>query len=364
MEQSHDDNLDGGHRGREDQAGVVRVRHDRGADQPGRHAPRCGPHILEIASLFGLVLHIEGLGKVLPQEVRSAGLDGHAILRQRLNRVRLVGAREALAVGLPSGEQRQAQLLLREPHVHVEDLPRLCLCLLFRGVGCVALLPQELRAPQEGLRPAFPTHDVHPLVHPHRQIPVTLDPLPVHVPDDGLRRGPHDVRVGELAVWVHLDAGRGLAVLARDLHRPQAVVRDDGALRGEALDVGGFLGQEADWDQQREIRVLDRQALEFRIEKPLDVLPDSEARRPQDLAPAHGGIVDKVRPVDDVDVPLVVVLRPRCNLQCLLLHRGLGLLALLLLLLLVVFLLGGGGREPRPQGPRPAPLRRADEGWA
>lgn len=55
-----------------------------------------------------------GLGEVLPQEVRRAGLDGHAVGRQRLDGVGLHGACEALVGRLAAGDDGQAELILQK----------------------------------------------------------------------------------------------------------------------------------------------------------------------------------------------------------------------------------------------------------
>ena len=51
----------------------------------------------------------------------------------------------------------------------------------YSGVGSVSLLPQELQCPQEGPGLHFPSVSVCPLVDQHRQVPVGVDPLGIHV---------------------------------------------------------------------------------------------------------------------------------------------------------------------------------------
>ena len=71
-----------------------------GANEPGADAPRRGPHQLPGPRLR-LKKHVKGPRKVLPEEVRRAGLQRPAVLHQRLDGVRVVGARKALRRALP-----------------------------------------------------------------------------------------------------------------------------------------------------------------------------------------------------------------------------------------------------------------------
>ena len=74
----HDHHLDGRQAGRQHQALVVAVGHDDGADEAGGQAPGGGPGVLQLVVLIQ-ELDVEGLGEVLPQEVRGAGLQGAGI---------------------------------------------------------------------------------------------------------------------------------------------------------------------------------------------------------------------------------------------------------------------------------------------
>ena len=81
--------------------------------------------------------------------------------------------------------------------------------------------------------------------------------------------GRHDERLFELAGRHELAVGVGL----------QTMVRDDRALLREALDVRGFLLQERQRDEQREVRVLVARRLEHVVERALHVLPERVAPR-------------------------------------------------------------------------------------
>ena len=80
----------------------------------------------------------------------------------------------------------------------------------------------------------------------------------------------------------------------RLLLRLQAMMRDHGALRGEALGVLRLLLQIAQRDEQREVGVLVAGGLEHHVELALDVLPDAVAPRLDDHAAAHLGVLRHV----------------------------------------------------------------------
>ena len=74
----------------------------------------------------------------------------------------------------------------------------------------------------------------------------------------------------------------------------EAMMRDDGAFLGEALDVLGLLFQKAQRDEQREIGVLMAGLLEHPIEHALHVFPEGIAPRLDHHAAAHGGILGQI----------------------------------------------------------------------
>ena len=189
--------------------------------------------------------------------------------------------------------------LLGEVGVDVEHAGDFLAGLGLVGVGRVPFLPEELGGAQEEAGPHLPAADVGPLVDEEGQIAVALDPVAVLVPDDGLRGGADDQGLGELRLGVHHHG----AVLALE-----AVVGHHGALLGEALGVFLFLGQEAQGDEEREVGVHVPRGLEAVVELALHLLPDAVAVRADDHAAAHGRVLGQLRLLDDVLVPLPVVL--------------------------------------------------------
>ena len=114
-------------------------------------------------------------------------------------------------------------------------------------------------------RAHFPTHDVGPLVDENGQVAPGLHPLGVGCADDRLARGPDHQRFGEFG------GRRGMQLAVGGEF--EAVVRDDGALLGKSLDVGRFLFQVRQRNEQRKIRVFVSRVLEHFIQLTLDVFP-------------------------------------------------------------------------------------------
>ena len=273
--------------------------HDERPHQPGRHAPGRGPHIVEF-SLAVDVLHVERLGEVLPQEVRRTALQGLAVLHQCLDGQRVLGAGEALVGRLVAHDDRYGHPLLRELLVDVHHLRSLLDRLLARGVGRVALLPEEFGRTQEQTRTHLPAHDVGPLVAEDRQVAVGLDPVLVGVPDDGLRRGAHDQLLLELGLRIdHHALAFGIVL--------QPVVGHHGALLGEPFDVVRLLREERLGDEEREVGVLMPRLLEHLVQRIVHLLPDGIAVGFDHHAAAHGRILGQPGFHHQVVVPLRVV---------------------------------------------------------
>src|SRR6266540_1675002 len=69
----HHDDLERGEAGRHDQPLVIAVHHDDRADESGGEPPRRRPAVLQLVTLIE-ILDVEGLGEVLAEVVRCAGL--------------------------------------------------------------------------------------------------------------------------------------------------------------------------------------------------------------------------------------------------------------------------------------------------
>src|SRR5215210_5898480 len=129
---------------------------------------------------------VEGAGEVLSEVVAGRGLQGAPVAHQPLAGVGLYRPGETLRLALRAREDGYRHCLVEAIAVDAEHpqglLPRLLRC----RVDGVALLPEELRAPEERAGDLLPAQDVTPLVYENRQVSVALDPVPVEVADDAL----------------------------------------------------------------------------------------------------------------------------------------------------------------------------------
>jgi hypothetical protein len=219
--------------------------------------------------------------------VGRPGLHRAAIAHQRLDRIGLRCPGELLALALLAVHDGHGEDVLGELLVQRENPQCLFLRFLGRLVRGVALLPEELRRPQERTRHLLPPDDVRPLVDEHRQVAPRLNPLLVHHADDGFRRGTHHQSLFEVL---------------------GASPRDPGHLRRETFDVLGLAHQQALGNEQREVRIHVPGGLEAVVELTLDELPDRIAIGADDHAAFHGRVVGQLRLPDDIQVPLGEVL--------------------------------------------------------
>jgi hypothetical protein len=91
-------------------------------------------------------------------------------------------------------------------------------------------------------------------------------------------------------------------------------VRDVCDLRRKSFDVLRLLHEQPLGDEEREVGVHVARRLEAPIEGLLDELPDRIGVRPDHHAALHGRVVGQLRAPDDVQVPLIEILRARCDL--------------------------------------------------
>ena len=204
-------------------------------------------------------------------------------MHHALNGVGLLRAVELLLVRLAAPDHGHGQHILHEVRVDVQHPHGLLAGLLFGGVHGMALLPQELPVAQEGAAGLFPAQDRAPLVVQLGQVPVGVDNVFIVLTEQGLRGG--------------TDAVALLQLLA-------AAVGDPGALRGKALHMVLLLLEQGLGDQHGQIHVLVAGLLEPTVHLPLDVLPDGIAIGAVDEHALDGGVVDQLRLLAHVGVPL------------------------------------------------------------
>ena len=225
---------------------------------------------------------VEGAGEVLSEVVAGCSLQGPPVTHQRLAGEGLHGPCETLGGALRAGEHGDRHRLVETVPVDVQHLQGLLAGLLGGGVDGVALLPEKLRGAQEWARDLLPAKDVAPLVDQDGQVAVALDPVPVEVTDDALRRRPDRQRLLELL---------------------PAPYRHPGQLRVEALDVLCLFPQEALGDQQGKVRVMVPGGLEAVVEVALGALPDGEPVGPYGKRAPHRPVVGQLRHPDELQVP-------------------------------------------------------------
>ena len=285
-----------GEAGRRDETIVVGVRHDHTADEAGRDAPRGRVRKL-LRALLVLELDIAGLGEILAKVVGGASLEGLAVLHHRLDAERVDRTWEAFAFGLAAHDHRHRHVVLGEVRVDLEHLVGLLDRFGLGRVDRVAFLPEELGGAKKEARAHLPADDVGPLVDQNRQIAVGLDPLRIGLADDRLGSRAHDERLFELAGGDELTVGAHL----------EARVGDHCTLFGEAINVGGFLLNVADRNEEREVGVYVTGLLEHLIEVAVNILPEGVAPRLNHHATADWAVFGQVGMLDYLEVPLRIV---------------------------------------------------------
>ena len=228
---------------------------------------------------------VEDAGEVLPELVARSHLQRLAVAHHCFAGPGGGGPREALALGLAPREDRDGQDV---DHEVLVDVVRGSASAKSRAsdsvcVGGVALLPQELRRPQEEAGAQLPAHDVGPLVDQEGEVPVALDPL------------------GEVGVDDRLAGGAHHHGLVEQLAAP---VGHDRQLGAEALDVRRLALEVALGDEQGEVGVGHARRLDAGVELGLHPLPDGVAVGADDHGAAHGPVVGQLRLGQDVLVPL------------------------------------------------------------
>ena len=256
--------------------------HNDAADHPGGDPPGGLVGIVELVVAAGEG-NIKGPGKAIPEVVGGARLEGLPVVHHALHGIGLLGAVELFFVGLASLHHRHGQHIFHEVGIEVQHP----LCLLpglgLSGVHGVALLPQKFPVAEEGPGGLLPAEHRTPLVIELGQVPVGVDDVFIVFTKQGLRGGPDTIAL--------------LKLLA-------AAVSDPGALRGEALHMVLLLLKKALRDEHGEVDVLMARLLKLGVHDALDVLPQSIAIGAIDEHAFDAGIVDELRLLAHVRVPL------------------------------------------------------------
>ena len=232
---------------------------------------------------------IKCLGKAVAEVVAGARLEGLVVVHHTLHRVGLLCAVELLLVGLAALDDRHSQHVLHEVRVDVQHLHGLFPGLFGGGVHGVALLPQEFPMAQEGAGGLFPPQHAAPLVVQLGQVPPGVDDVGIMFAEERLRSGADSAAVLQLLTAAHSDP------------------RTFGC---KALHMVLLLLEQGLRDQHRQVHVLVPRGLEAPVQLRLDILPQGVAVGPVDEHALHGGVVDQLRLLADVRVPLGEVYVP------------------------------------------------------
>ena len=283
-----DHRLDGSHPGGQDQAVVVSVGHDDAADHPGGHAPAGLVGIVELVVLSG-VGDVEGFGEAVAEVVAGARLEGLVVVHHALHGVGFLRAVELLLLRLPAPEHGHGQEVLHKVRVDVQHPHGLFPGLLLGGVHGVALLPEELPVAEEGAGGLLPAEDAAPLVIELGQVPPGVDDVGVMLAEEGLGGGADGQAVLQLLAAAH---------------------GDPGALGGEALHMVLLLLEQGLGNQHGEVYVFVPGLLKAPVQLALYVLPNGVAVGAVNEHALDGAVVDELRFLADVGVPLGEILVP------------------------------------------------------
>ena len=273
-----DDDLGGGDARGEDDAVVIAVGHNDGADEAGADSPAGGPcQFLGVGA--GDELDAAGFGEVLSEEVGRTGLDGFPVLDHGLDAEGLDGTGETFACAFLAGDDGEREVIASEGLVDFEHLLGFFTGFLFGFVSGVAFLPEELGGAEEHAGPHFPADDIGPLVDEDGEVAVALDPFGVGGADDGFAGGPNDEGFCECGGGGGAESAFGGGF--------EAVVGDDCAFFGEAFDVFGFFCEVGQGDEEGEVGVFVTGCLEHCVKVALHVFPESVTPGFDDHATAH-----------------------------------------------------------------------------
>src|ERR1700719_134349 len=108
---------------RQDEALVVAMNHDDGADYARGEPPGGCPAMLELAALVQIA-DLESLCEILAEEMRGAGLQRFAVGHHGFDGIGDVRARELFGVGFSAGDYGNGGVVDGEIGVDVEHLAR------------------------------------------------------------------------------------------------------------------------------------------------------------------------------------------------------------------------------------------------
>ena len=207
--------------------------HNNSPDQACADPPGGCPNILQL-SFFVLIFHVKCFGEILPQIVRSTGLQSFAILHHCLNGVGVQGAGKFFGFAFTPRNNGNGQIFFGKSFVNIQNTHGFFFGFFKSGMGRVTFLPQKLGCAQEKTGTQFPTQHISPLVDENRQVPIAHYPLFVHTPNNRFGCGANVQRLFQF-----LPTADGYY----------------GAFRRESFNMFGFLFHEALGNEQRKIGI-------------------------------------------------------------------------------------------------------------
>ena len=289
LSNGNDSHLNGSYLRRQDKSVIVTVCHDDSTDHTCGNTPG---RLMRIAYLILTVCvrYIKRSCKAVTEIVRSTALKRNAVMHHRLDGVGFHSACELFLLGLLTRNCGDRESFTVKVLIALEHIEGFLSCLCLALVHGVSLLPQELRGTQERTGCLFPSYNVTPLIIKLRKVTVRMNYIFIVIAEKCFRGRTNYKALSELILSTHGNYC---------------------ALGSKACNVILFLLQKALRDKHRHINVLVTELLEARVKIVLNVLPDSVAVRTDDHTALNAGIVNKLRFLYYVCVPL-----SKINVHC------------------------------------------------
>ena len=176
---------------------------------------------------------------------------------------------------------------------------------LARGMGSMALLPQEFSRTEEHPRAHFPTHDIGPLVDKQRKIAIRVDPVLISIPYYSLGCRTYYKFFFESGLRIDNNS-----ISIRIIF--QTVMRYDSTFFRETFDMLGLTAEKRLRYKQREICILVTCLLEHIVKLTLHFFPYSVAIRLDNHTSAHGRLFREISLDYEFVIPLRVIVRSFC----------------------------------------------------
>ena len=223
--------------------------HDQGPHKSGRDTPRACPYVIQDSFFVGK-LYFEGLGKILPQEVRCTSLQSFSILHEGFYTISIISPSKAFTLSFMSTNHRDTHIFFYKGSIYIVHFLGFFHSFLTCGMGGMSFLPKKLSGTEEEASAHLPTHNICPLVNEQGKVTVGLYPVLIGVPNNGLTGGANNELFLQFCLWIY----HKFSFLVRVCL--EAIVRYYSTLFGKAFGIF-FLRLEITFrDENRKISVL------------------------------------------------------------------------------------------------------------